>query len=76
MIELALAADAHDEAARAVVNYLWSAALLGPLEPVEQVVSDAVRNLGVGLAAEAYEQYLAALARRPRLRPRGTLAGG
>ncbi len=58
VIELALAADAHDEAARAVVNYLWSGALLGPLEPVEQVVSDAVRNLGVGLATEAYEQYL------------------
>ncbi len=58
VIELALAAEAHDEAARAVVNYLWSAALRGPLPPAEQVVSDAVRNLGVGLAAEAYDQYL------------------
>ena len=58
VIELAVAAEAHDEAARAVVNYLWSTALLGPLDPVERVVSEAVRTLGVGLAAEAYEQYL------------------
>jgi class 3 adenylate cyclase len=57
-IELARAAGAHDEAARAVVNYLWSAALLGPLEPAEEVVRNAIRNLDVGLAAEAYESYL------------------
>ncbi len=58
IVELALAAGAHDEAARAVVNYLWAAALLGPLAPVEVIVDDTVRNLGVDLAAEAYEQYL------------------
>ena len=58
VIELALTAEAHDEAARAVVNYLWTAALLGSLVPVEDAVRDAVRNIGVGLAAEAYDQYL------------------
>jgi tetratricopeptide (TPR) repeat protein len=58
VIALALEAGAHDEAARAVVNYLWSAALIGPVGPAEIVVRDAVRNLGVGLAVEAYEQYL------------------
>jgi class 3 adenylate cyclase/tetratricopeptide (TPR) repeat protein len=58
IIELALAAGAHAEAARAVVNYLWSAALLGPLEPVERLVKDAVSRLGLGFAAEGYEQYV------------------
>jgi hypothetical protein len=57
-IALATAAGAHDEAARAVINYLWSAALLGPLDPAEEVVKHAVQHLGVGLTAEAYEPYL------------------
>jgi tetratricopeptide (TPR) repeat protein len=58
IVGVAVAAGAHDEAARAVVNYLWSAALLGPLEPVETVVQDAVRRLAAGFAAEGYEQYV------------------
>jgi len=58
IIDVALAAGAHAEAARAVVNYLWSAALLGPLEPVERLVEDAISRLGLGFAAEGYEQYV------------------
>ena len=58
-IDLALAAGAHDEAVRAVVNYLWSAALLGPLEPVEQLVEEmTAAHLERGLNAEAYGEYL------------------
>ena len=44
---------------RAVVNFLWSAALLGPLEPAESVVNDALGRLGPGLAAENYARYVA-----------------
>jgi hypothetical protein len=57
--DLALAAGAHDEAVRAVVNYLWSAALLGPLEPVERFVEEMVATrIEHGLMAEAYDAYL------------------
>lgn len=59
VIDLALAAGAHDEAVRAVVNYLWSAALLCPLEPVEQLVEQmTATHLERGLNAEAYDEYL------------------
>lgn len=58
IIDVALAAGAHAEAARAVVNYLWSAALLGALEPVERLVENAISRLGLGFAAEGYEQYV------------------
>jgi len=57
IVELAVAAGAHDEAARAVVNYLWSAALLGPLEPAELAAKEAHGQLGPGFAVEAYDQY-------------------
>ena len=59
IIDLALEAGAHDEAVRAVVNYLWSAALLGPVEPAERVVRDNVERLARGLTSEGYRQYLA-----------------
>ena len=42
VIDDALAAGAHDESVRAVINYLWTAATLGRLEPVEQFVNGAV----------------------------------
>ena len=58
IVELALAAGAHDEAVRAVVNYLWSAALLGPIEPAERVVKETAARLEHGLNAEAYNEYL------------------
>jgi tetratricopeptide (TPR) repeat protein len=57
IVDAALAAGAHDEAARAVINYLWSAAMLGALQPVEIVITDAISRLGPGFAAEGYEQY-------------------
>jgi hypothetical protein len=41
------------------VNYLWSAALLGPLEPVERLVKETTAaHLERGLSAEAYDEYL------------------
>ena len=59
IIDLALSAGAHDEAVRAVVNYLWSAGLLGPLEPVERLVKEmTAAHLERGLNAEAYDEYL------------------
>lgn len=58
IIELALAAGAHDEAVRTVVNYLWSAALLGPVEPAEHMVKETAARLERGLTAESYGQYL------------------
>ncbi len=59
VVDLALAAGAHDEAVRGVVNYLWSAALLAPLEPVEQFVEElTATHLERGLNAEAYGEYL------------------
>ena len=54
----------------AVVNYLWSAALLAPLEPVEQLVEElTATHLERGLNAEAYGEYLQAVARGADLRP-------
>lgn len=58
IVSLALSAGAQDEAARAVVNYLWGAALLGDLEETEAVVERMVEGLGAGFSTEAYEQYL------------------
>jgi tetratricopeptide (TPR) repeat protein len=59
IVELALSAGAHDEAVRAVVNYLWSAALLDDLVPVERFVKEMMAtHLVQGLNTEAYEQYL------------------
>jgi predicted ATPase/class 3 adenylate cyclase len=58
IIALSLSAGAHDEAARAVINYLWSACRFHPLAAVERAVAEAVRELGVGLATEGYAQYL------------------
>ena len=58
IIEHALASGAHEESVRAVVNYLWTAATLGRLEPAEAFVREIVPRLGAGLAAEGYEEYL------------------
>ena len=58
VIDEALAAGAHDESVRAVINYLWSAGTLGGLDPVEQFVNGAVGRLAAGLTAEAYDRYL------------------
>ena len=58
IIDLALEAGAHDEAVRAVVNYLWS-------EPCwtrrarRARRSDNVERLARGLTSEGYRQYLA-----------------
>ena len=57
-ISLALEAGAQDEAARAVVNYLWAAALLGSVEEAETVVQNAVQDIGIAFTAEAYGPYL------------------
>ena len=59
IVELAFESGAPDEAVRAVVNFLWSAALLDPIEPVEKIVRDAMGQLGPGLASENYARYLA-----------------
>jgi class 3 adenylate cyclase/tetratricopeptide (TPR) repeat protein len=58
IVDLAVAAGAHDEAVRAVVNYTWTAATLGPTEPAERLVGEMRGRLTAGLAAEAYDQYL------------------
>jgi class 3 adenylate cyclase/tetratricopeptide (TPR) repeat protein len=58
IVDQALAANAHDEAVRAVVNYLWSAGLLGALDPAEAFVTANWDRLTAGLTAEAYERYL------------------
>ncbi|MGZ8693160.1 MAG: AAA family ATPase [Gaiellaceae bacterium] len=59
VVELALESGAPDEAARAVVNFLWTAALMGPPEAAEEIVNDALGRLGPGLASENYARYLA-----------------
>jgi class 3 adenylate cyclase/tetratricopeptide (TPR) repeat protein len=58
MVELAKGAGAHDEAARAVVNYLWSAAVLGTLEDSERVVGSHGASVERGLNAEGFDNYL------------------
>jgi class 3 adenylate cyclase/tetratricopeptide (TPR) repeat protein len=59
IIALAVAGGAHDEATRAVVNYLWSAALLEPLEPVERFVTEMLTgHLARGINTEVYAEYL------------------
>ena len=58
IVDGALDAGAQDEAARAVVNYLWSAALVGPLGPAEDVVKLHAPKLERGLSAEGYASYL------------------
>ncbi len=58
IIDLGVRAGAHDEAVRAVVNYLWSAALLGPIGPAEEVVLRYAPELERGLTAEGYREYL------------------
>ncbi len=58
IIDLALESGAPDEAVRAVVNFLWSAALLGPPEEAETIVIDALSRLEPGLAAENFARYL------------------
>jgi class 3 adenylate cyclase/tetratricopeptide (TPR) repeat protein len=57
IIELAKLDGAHDEAVRAVVNYLWSAWPYEALDAVETTVAEAARDQQ-GWAAEAYAQYL------------------
>jgi class 3 adenylate cyclase/tetratricopeptide (TPR) repeat protein len=59
IIELAQAAGAHDESARVVINYLWSACRFQPLDALERTVMDAAGEVGIGLATEGYGQYLA-----------------
>jgi class 3 adenylate cyclase/tetratricopeptide (TPR) repeat protein len=58
IVSLAEEAEAHDEAARAVINYLWSAARFHPLDSVEQAVADVAPRVALGLAAEGYGPYL------------------
>ena len=59
VVELAERAGAPDEALRAVVNYLWSAALHEKaLEPVEQTVVEHSGRLEHGLLAEVFGRYL------------------
>ena len=57
VIDLATRAGAHDEAVRAVVNYLWSVWMYEPLDGLEQTVAQYDEDLQ-GWAAEAYAQYL------------------
>jgi class 3 adenylate cyclase/tetratricopeptide (TPR) repeat protein len=58
IIDIAVAAGAHDEGARAVINHLWSASLLGDLRPVESFVDEWAPRLTAGFAAESFGQYL------------------
>jgi class 3 adenylate cyclase len=58
IIELAQRAGAHDEAARALVNYLWSVWITQPLGQAEASVHELAAKLDRGLAAEAYEYYM------------------
>jgi class 3 adenylate cyclase/tetratricopeptide (TPR) repeat protein len=58
VVELAQSAGAHDEAARALINYLWSAWLYEPLDAVEATVREIADGLGRGLATESYNLYL------------------
>jgi tetratricopeptide (TPR) repeat protein len=58
IVDLALRAGAQDEAVRAIVNYLWSAALAGPIGPAEEVVTRYLPELERGLTSEGYRNYL------------------
>nr|MBA2742579.1 AAA family ATPase [Actinomycetota bacterium] len=58
IVDLALRAGAHDEASRAVVNSLWSMALIGSVVEAERLVRAQLPKLERGLGAEGYEQYL------------------
>ena len=58
IIDHALASGAHEESVRTVINYLWTAATLGRLEPAETFVRQVVPRLTAGLAAEAIEEYV------------------
>jgi hypothetical protein len=58
IVDQALASGAQDEAVRAVVNHLWSAAALGPLDPAQRFLDGIVDRVTAGLSAEGYEQYL------------------
>jgi class 3 adenylate cyclase len=58
VIDLAQRAGAPDEGVRALVNFLWAAATLGPLHDAERIVHDTVDRIAPGLGAQAYEQYL------------------
>jgi class 3 adenylate cyclase/tetratricopeptide (TPR) repeat protein len=59
IIALAAAGGAHDEATRAVVNFLWSGALLGSLEPVERFVNEMLTgHLARGINTEVFAEYL------------------
>ena len=77
VIDLALGAGAPDEAVRAVVNYLWSAALLGPIGPAEEVVSTARAATGAGpQRPRAYDEYLQLSLAVLVYVPAGSLGGG
>jgi class 3 adenylate cyclase/tetratricopeptide (TPR) repeat protein len=58
IVDLAHRAGAPDEAVRAVVNYLWSTALAGPIVPAEEVVTRYASQLERGLTSEGYRSYL------------------
>jgi tetratricopeptide (TPR) repeat protein len=58
LLTLAEAAGAHDEAARAVINYLWSACRFHALDVVERAVAEAAPRAVVGLTTEGYAAYL------------------
>jgi class 3 adenylate cyclase/tetratricopeptide (TPR) repeat protein len=57
IIDLATRGGVHDEAVRAVINYLWSVWLHEPLDVVEESVARYAQDLQ-GWAAEAYAEYL------------------
>jgi class 3 adenylate cyclase/tetratricopeptide (TPR) repeat protein len=58
IIDLAERSGAPDEGVRAVVNFLWAASILGPLDDAERIVHDALQDTAHGLGAQSYEQYL------------------
>jgi hypothetical protein len=58
IVAVAQEAGAHDEAARAVINYLWSAWAYDPLDRVESTVEQLTSGLQGGIGSESYAEYM------------------
>jgi len=58
VVDAAVAAGAHDEGFRAIVNYLWSAQPYVPLVELERSIDDALARLGEVPQIESYDEYL------------------
>ena len=58
LVDTAVAAGAHDEGFRAIVNYLWSAQPYVPLGALEESVDRALDRLGGVRQIESYDEYL------------------